>query len=343
MNSLERIMTAVNGTENDKRPTILTLSLYGARLTNCPLNEYYTNPVHYIAGQTAIRETFSPDALLAPFTLPLLGSSFGGQLTWFDDFPPTLTQNAFSDPGKFSASDLPDIDSHPYFIYLRDCIKGLAAQSQGQSPVAAITLSPVDLPSLIFGIETWLNTMLFDQHTAHKVIDICTSFFIELTSKLFADGAAFIVLPIPFANLNIITKKILTDTAIPNLKTAFAQCPGPLILHHVGISIQDTLPYLTGLPNTIGCCVGADDDLSFCRHALGDSTVLLGNIDGPGLVSLSPDQIYQNTMNILANRKDDKHFILASSAADIDLDTPPDNIEAIFQAVNDYSLGLQHA
>ena len=44
MNSVERVFVAVEGKSVDRPAVTLTLSLYGAKLTGCPVKEYYTNP-----------------------------------------------------------------------------------------------------------------------------------------------------------------------------------------------------------------------------------------------------------------------------------------------------------
>ena len=61
MNSMERIQAALAGKPVDRRAIAPVLGLYGARLTNCPLDQYYTDPAAYARGQSAVRETFQPD------------------------------------------------------------------------------------------------------------------------------------------------------------------------------------------------------------------------------------------------------------------------------------------
>ena len=63
MNSLERVTAALSGKSFDRRPVSITLSLYGARLTNCPLTTYYTDADEYFRGQEAVYKTFQPDIL----------------------------------------------------------------------------------------------------------------------------------------------------------------------------------------------------------------------------------------------------------------------------------------
>ena len=337
MNSSERVMAAIQGKLSDQRAVALTLSLYGAKLINCPLEEYYSSAKAYAQGQQAVRELFKPDIMLAPFSFPLLGGPFGSEILFFENHPPNLIRPAIDDPNDIEQLEMPDIDSEPMLCYIRESLREMVSDAKGEYPVAPSALTPIDLPIMILGIETWLETVLFNHTLTQKILEFTSDFFLRWTNALFDDGAACIILPAPFANLRIVTRKFLTETAISNLNESFAQCKGPLIMHHGGVSYIDTLKYINCLPNTIGYCVGKEDDLAESREIIGSDSLLLGNIDGPSLHKRKPEDIYNQTSKIINSRIEDKHFILSSSAADIDLETPPENIHAIIQAVKDNS------
>lgn len=88
MNSRERVFATFQGKPVDRRPFTAMLSLYGARLTGCPLRDYYTDASAYARGQTAVREIFRPDILFSPFSLVGLAEAFGGEAKYFDNAPP---------------------------------------------------------------------------------------------------------------------------------------------------------------------------------------------------------------------------------------------------------------
>ena len=60
MNSIDRVMATIQGTDKDCIPLSLTLSLYGAALTNCPLDEYYTDSKKYVSGQLKVLMKLNP-------------------------------------------------------------------------------------------------------------------------------------------------------------------------------------------------------------------------------------------------------------------------------------------
>ena len=337
MNSAERIMATMQGKPTDRRALVLVMSLYGARLTGCSLKEHYTDPDAYFKGQLAVQQKFEPDVLFSPFVLPYMGAAFGSQIKLFADQPPNLGPPAIESAKDFASLSMPDVDSNVHLTYVRKCLRRLTKEYGNTIPVGAFALSPVDLPSMIMGMEVWLETMLFEQDLAQRIIEQVTVHFIEYTNALFSDGVSFIVLPLPFANLRIITPKIAKEIAVPCLKTAFDQVAGPLILHHVGASFLNSLAHLQGLPNVMGYYVGNEDSLVKAREIVDPQKILLGNIDGPGLRKRTADDVHRQALEILDRMQDDRRFILATSSPDIDLETPEANILAIINAVKEFS------
>ncbi len=214
MNSMERIMATLQGKPVDRRAVSLTLSLYGARLTSCDLQTYYTNPARYARGQSAVRELFKPDIIFAPFALPLLGAAFGGEVRFFENQAPNLVKPAISSASEIDQLVVPDIDTDPHLTYFRECIRLLAAECGTEIPVVAIALSPVDLPSMIMGIEPWLETLLFDEEGFNRMLDITTPHFVKWVNALLADGATCVALPAAFTNSNILPHNIAEKIAV---------------------------------------------------------------------------------------------------------------------------------
>ena len=63
MNGFDRIQATIEGRPLDRRAFIPVLSLYGARLTDCPLEQYFSDPKAYTEGQIAVYREFEPDII----------------------------------------------------------------------------------------------------------------------------------------------------------------------------------------------------------------------------------------------------------------------------------------
>ncbi len=337
MNGMERLLATLAGKPTDRHAVSLTLSLYGARLTSCDLHAYYTDPHAYARGQAAVRETFQPDILFSPFALPLLGAAFGSDVRFFGDHPPNLARTAIPSAREADLLEVPDVDEHPQLFYFRESVRLMAAECGQETPIAAICLSPVDLPAMIMGITPWLETILFDPEGIQRILDITLPHFVRYANALLSDGATCIVLPVPFTNPMIVPRPIARKIAVPAMNEAFEQLNGPVILHSTGAKMNPFLNLLVGMPNVVAFCVNRQDDLAESRKALGPEPTLLGKIDGPSLHTRNAADIREECLSILRSRHGDPHFILASSAADIDYHTPPENIHAFREAAEEFA------
>lgn len=337
MNSMERVLATLQGKPTDRHAVSLTLSLYGAKLTNCPLTEYYANPTAYARGQSSVRETIHPDILFGPFALPLEGEVFGSQVRFFENQAPNLASPAVSSPEEIDRLPLPDIDSHPRLMYFHNAIRLMAAEHGQEVPIAAIALNPVDLPAMILGIEGWLQTLLFNESGTKRMLELTVPYFVRHVNALLAAGAAFVVMPAAFVNPSIVTREIAVEITIPVLKEAFAQINGPLIVHSGGAILAPFLDLFADLPNVEGFVLSGGESLTEARGKIGKKLALVGNIEGPKLLKQKPEEIKAECRKVLENRLSDPHFILGSSGPDIPFDTPLENIRAMRQAAEDFT------
>lgn len=334
MNSTERVLATIEGKPVDHRPVMVLLSLYGAGLIDCPLEEYFTIAGHYVEGQLAVRETFAPDVLFAPFLLTAEGEAFGSQLTLRRNNPPIFEQPVLKPGDRWDKLSIPDVDSSPRLVFIREALRRLVRETMNEVPVAAIALSPVDLPIMLLGLEPWLKTVLFDEAKARQLIDITQAFFIRWTGALFQDGAAMVVVPQAFTNPLIVTADIARRLSIPALKEALTQVNGHFVLHNVGQPIQPFLELYreAAIGNVIGYVLDPADSFARAREILGPEPVLMGNFDGPSLNTRKAKAVSQACISLLHERRDDPGFILATSGPDVPLNTPAENILAMMKA-----------
>jgi len=329
MNSLERVLATVGGQPKDRPALVLNLSLYGSKLTGTPLQSHYTDAKAYAEGQMAVREVFGPDLLLSPFLVPALGEAFGSEANSPRDQAPNIRRFAAASAADALRIPLPDVDSHPRLVYLRDSVRILAARYRGEVPVVGVLASPIDIPPLVIGVEAWLEALLSEPDTARALLDRWTPLFLDLANAMLGDGATLIAATANFANQTLLPSRVIQGITRPALDAAFRGIKGPIILHHGGLRLASHLQDYLGLANVAACFVDARDSLAEARATLGEVPVLIGNLDGPSLWSETPESVHDQCKAILADRADDPRFLLGTSAADIPLATSPEVIQAI--------------
>jgi uroporphyrinogen decarboxylase len=327
---IERVFGTIMGNPKpDRIPFTLTATLYGARLTNCKVEEYYSVPEKFCRGQIAVVNEFEPDIIFSPFALVKEAEAFGSSIAYIAHNAPNLKKPVFENFNDIHSLSLPDLENNPGLNYLIESTRMLAEQYKGQIPIAAICSSPTELPALLMGIEGWLDTLLFHPEEASRLMQLTSQFFVALANKLLANGASCIVTFANFSNPTILTRGIVQEKMIPVLKESYAQINGPIIFHHGGPPIIPFLDLYPQLPNLAGIVISPKDTFQQVREIVGNDLTVFGNLNGPLLWKANPKTIEKWCTEILNDRKDDAHFIFATSNADIPYDTPLENIRTI--------------
>jgi uroporphyrinogen decarboxylase len=336
MNSMERVLAAVQGKEADRRAFTMTLSLYGARLTGCPLDEYYTKSENYFKGQLAVAQQCRPDILFSPFVLPFEAQAFGSEIVFLPKSPPNVKKPFIRNTSDLGKLRVPDIRKDAGLLYLQDSAHLLTEHFKETVPICGVLTAPMDLPAIIMGIENWIEILLFDKEKTAAVLSLMSEYFIGMANSMFDNGVSFIAMAMVFSNPKLIFEDRIRDIIIPSLSEMFSKLKGPIVFHHGSSPLVKHLPLYRDLPNIAGFVIDQRDDFIEARANIGEQKLLLGNLEGPTLGHITTNQALEKAQTILDDRKDDRHFIFATSSADVSWDTPMETISGIYDLVQKY-------
>lgn len=336
MNGLERIMSAVTGTDADFQPFTLLLSLYGSNYTKNNSLDFYTNPNVWFEGQKAAIEAFDPDIVISPFSFPVEASAFGSELIMLAHYAPNIKKPIIKNTAQIAQLALPNIEKSEALQFLLQSNALLVQQYKGSKAIASPIHSPADIPALLMGIEMWIDTLLFHPAEVELMMEKTVEHFVHFGNELLANGTTFLVVPVNFTNPMMITEKIFSQL-LPHLEYAFSQIKGPIVVHNGGCKIMSFIDRFAKLPNVIALVLEPTESFDQARSIIGDNIVLMGNLDGPNLATLSTEKAIKTTLDILNNRKHDKHFIFATSNADIPYDTNKETIKAVVETIRNFN------
>jgi uroporphyrinogen decarboxylase len=335
---IERVFNRLQGKPTDRVPFAPLTSLYGARLTSCPLDQYYTNPTSYFQGQKAIVDEFEPDILFSPFALVMEAEAFGSKAAYFEKNPPNLKIPGVSGFEEIKNLTAPEIKNNPRLVYLIESTRLLVEHYKNQIPVAAIVNSPTELPAMIMGIENWIDTLLFHPFEAQQMINLCSEYFVSFANIMLSLGAACIITPASFSNPTIITKHIAETVMVPEMHKVYARVNGPIVFHHGGARLIPFLDLLHNLPNVVGFVLDPRDSFDEAREIIGNDLTVMGNLNGQLLLKANPKIIESWTIKLLENRVNDRKYIMTTSNADIPYDTPIENINIIASTIKKFNV-----
>lgn len=336
MESKERVFEVISGRMPDRVPLSLTASLYGAALIGCRPSEYFSRPQLYLEGQEKVADMLQPDILFTPFALPLYAEAFGAKLHFPGFNPPNVSGYLAYTPGEDPHLQVETALAHKGSVNLTESAQMVARGPGQQKILAAILISPVDLPALLFGIDKWLHTLLFFPASAGAIIDTLSVYCTTMAERYVASGAAVLVVPANFTNYQIVTRRIAEHITLPALEQWMRGLPCPVVFHHGGPDMLPMVQWYSGLPNTIGFVPSAADALTEVLRCLPEGKVIIGNIDGPSLAKYSPITIRRRCLDILRLNAKQGRFILGTSNADIPYTTPLANVLALHESVMEY-------
>ena len=338
MNSRDRFFNFIQGKPVDCRPWSAILSLYGAKLTNCPAKQYYNDIESYLLGQEAIRETLDPDVILgSPFLFSGYAEAFGAELKYTDNYPPAVKRTPISSAKDIDKLKIPDIDNNPRLYHMRETLRRVSAANKSDAVIVKTLLGPLDLPIVIMGLDSWMMTVLTDEEGVKRMLDITVPFFLKLCHAFLEDGADALFMPMTFLTKDITTTYIAKNFALPVLSEAFSKLEGPVILHHTGSSIFNFVDILDPLPNVLGFTMDENDDLQEARRRIRPESILFGGLDGPTLHSYTEEEVSKKTNYFLNSVKNDKKIVPFLVGTDVAYDTPLEHLLAFRDAVRNFT------
>lgn len=335
MNGLERILATVTGDEADYQPFTMLLSLYGASLIKCDTPTYYRNPELWFEGQQAVVDTFDPDIVISPFSFPIEAGAFGSELIFLNKYGPNVRKPIITSLSQINSLRIPDFEKSEAIKFFLRGNELLSGKYKGNKAIASPIHSPADLPSLLMGIEMWIDTLLFHPEHVDRIMQKTVEHFVRLGNEFLASGTTFLVVPVNFTNPMMITEKMFSKL-LPYLESAFSQINGPIVIHNGGCKIMSFIDRFVKLPSVIALVLEQTESFDEARRIIGDQIVLMGNFDGPNFVNLTKEKATDITLKILNNRKNDKHFIFATSNADIPYDTPVETVKAVVDTIRNF-------
>jgi uroporphyrinogen decarboxylase len=335
--SYERVMNTLQGRPVDRVPVFAVLGAYGGRLTGTDLRTLYSETTAYVDGQRAVQDTFGFDLVLATFDYSAIAEAFGGQVAWFTDQAPNMRRPAANDPAAALALTLPDPHRTARLPVILAAARQLAETYRARVPLFAAVPGPGALPTMVLGLEAWMEAVLFDQPAARKILEWTGQFFVAWSNALLEAGVTALIVTESVASAEIAPRRLFAETFLPHVRATFAQVNGPMVFHHGGGRLGHVLDLLPGLPGLVGAVVSSKDDLSAARRSLGPEPTLVGNLDNLTLSSVSAADVHARSLACLRAAAPAGRYILSHSAADVPMGTPPENLLAMIQASRDYA------
>ncbi len=332
MNSYQRVINTLSGQPVDRLPIFAMLGAYGAKLTGVDLRILFSDASAYVAGQKALQAEFGFDLVMTAFDFSVIAEAFGGEVAWFANQVPNMKRPAARQAADALLLPLPDLLSTGRLPMILKANRQLATLYKEEVPIVSVLPGPCTLPSLLVGMEEWMEMVLFDPALAQKLLEHTAAFFVPWANALLQAGADFLVFTEGMASAEISPRQLFAEQCLPHLKETFSQIHGPMVISSTGGRMNHILDLLPGLDGLTGIIAGSKDDLTEARGLLGPDLTLIGNLDNLTLPALSAAEVYAKSLECLRTAAPAGHYILANAGADVTQITPAENLRAMLEA-----------
>ena len=328
----------MNWTENilnsKKRLAIPVMTHPGIEAIGKTVKEAVTNgQVHYETLKY-LADTYDIAACTAMMDLTVEAEAFGATVQLSDDEIPSVTGRLVSDEDSVKALPIPDMTAGRIPEYLK--ANRLAAENIKNIPVLSGCIGPYSLAGRLYDMSEIMVGIYIEPDTINLLLDKCTQFLLSYCQHLKETGTAGIVMAEPAAGL--LSNEDCTEYSTKYVKQivdAVQDENFTVILHNCGNTGQCTEAMVASGAKALH--FGNKIDMVEALRECPSDIIAMGNLDPVGVFKqATADQVSQETKNLLAKTSEFKNFVI-SSGCDLPPHVPVENLQAFFNAVEEYN------
>jgi uroporphyrinogen decarboxylase len=332
MNSMERVKAVINFEKPDRLPVIAQVFGHAATLAGVGLDTYLCRGEVLADCQLQSLALYDHDAVFALMDVCVETEAIGSVLDYRTDRYPAVAVYAADriDPDKLS---LPD----PFFAarmpQLLKAVRILRNAVGDTVPVVGCVTGPMTLAVQLMGMEKALYLAIDFPEKFSRLLDFAAKVIIEFGKAQLASGAHLPIVFDPASTPDVIPAQFYREFVLPRIRqifTAFKRAGSLINWLHTAGPAQSILPFYpeagVELAN-IDYSVSPSDAIKILPK-----TCINGNIKSFLFTDASFEEIALASSRLISAFADHGGFIL-SSGCEIPLESKPDNIIAMVQAV----------
>ncbi|MCU0664176.1 MAG: hypothetical protein MUC50_17840 [Myxococcota bacterium] len=334
MNSTERLGALMRGERPDVVPLFCILLDQGASELNLLPAEYYVRGQTVAEGQARLRRKYGHDLLWGSFHASFEAQLLGCQRLAYPDIGPPMVDHFVLDTKaaieRFTAPR--DLEAHPLWAQQKECLSALRAEFGGQCPIAAMVVGSLTLPSLLCGMDRWLELLLFGPATLRDhLISQCRQFVRDRIAMLRRSGVDLIAYVSSCATSTFLDLPRWRSVALPSI---VADLDGVdtsnLVYFNGGGRIGPTLPDLLAHTTLRMFTLHPVDDVVSAKMLSAGRATVVGSVNDATFVLASPEEVEKEVARVLDQGMPGGGFGLGTPVLPSDI--PERNIRALVES-----------
>ncbi|MBQ2734625.1 MAG: uroporphyrinogen decarboxylase family protein [Clostridia bacterium] len=301
---------------------------------NIPVSELISDSAKQAEGMKLVADATNSAASVSLMDLSVEAECFGATICVSDEEVPTVKGRLINDMDEAESLVVPAVGSCRSGLYV-DAIKK-ASELITDRPIFAGTIGPFSLAARLLDVSEIMVDCYDDPDMVHLVLEKATAFLIEYSKAYKAAGANGIMMAEPVAGL--LSPSLEAEFSAPYVKKIVdaVQDDEFIICYH---NCGDNVPLMVDSIITTGAKAyhfGNVVDMKNMLDKMPDDVLVMGNVDPAGVLRMgNPETVKAETLRIMENCCTYQNFVI-SSGCDIPPMTPWENINAFFEAVDEY-------
>lgn len=313
------------------------LSFPGASLLGIDVKELIFSSDNQAKAMAAVAQRVDSAASVSLMDLSVEAECFGAPIHISEDEVPTVTGCVVSSPEEADALKVPHVGAGRTDIYI-DAIRKAAELIQDR-PVFAGVIGPFSLAGRLVDVTEAMIYCYEEPEMMHTVLSKATDFLIEYIKAYKAAGANGVVMAEPLAGLlSPDLAEEFSSRYVKKINDAVKSDDFLVIYHNCGNTTILTIDSILSTGSDAYHFGNAIDMAEMMKHIPAD-TIAMGNVDPAGVLrNGTPETVKQATKDNMGACCGYGNFVI-SSGCDIPPATPWKNIDAFFEAVNEFYQG----
>lgn len=344
MNSLQRVMTAVQLKEPDVVPVGPYMGNHGAKVSGTLISRYCTSGKTMALAQLNAWELYGQDILVAQSDNYYIAEGFGIKVETHEDSTPTLLEPVIHELNDVYSLKVPDPYKDgrmPVYLEAVDIIKKNVG---GKAVVRGAGTGPFSLASHLLGTERFLMELIMadgepdgeEAKALRHLLDLTSDALIAFGKAMLLAGADIVQAGDSLASIDVISPGMYKKWAYPYEKKFFDAMKNveidkehATLLHICG----NITPVLTDMADTGAGILELDYkvDLAEAKKMVGHRVCLMGNLN-PSEVLLrgTPEIVAEEAQKCIHAAGKGGGYILGSGC-ELAYFTPLDNVKAMIE------------
>ncbi|MCD2450833.1 uroporphyrinogen decarboxylase family protein [Methylicorpusculum oleiharenae] len=338
MTPIEILDATIKGLPTPRIPVFCNLLDQGARELGLTQQAYYAKGEHVAEGQLKMRARYGYDNVWSLFYVGKEAELLGcNKILFSDSGAPNVEDFVIKDYDDIAKLEVPnDITDHPAWEETAKCLAILREEAGAKYPVCAYLTASTTLPSLLMGMDKWLELLLTGPDDLRdELVRKCSDFFQKEIAAYRAAGANILIYSSPFGSPYFVDMKRFHNFSMPWMKRDLE--PGGVtdVIYYCGMApfnkvIEDVIQNLGITTHYISPLA----DLAEAKSIIGSRGLTCGVIDDIKMIHWTAEETRAEVKRLCKAGKAGGHFLLGTGLMPSEI--PAENITALINAAFEY-------